>query len=856
MSQLQIHPHPPVQNANMPQEAVPVHNALPHADLPPEMQNARPARGSIFARVAAFFVGAGVGGGTTFGLGGGTLASSLIGAGATAAVGGTGVVTALATGGAALIGGALGLGLFVGIRALVNRIRRAPDPAPLLQNPPPNNLPQAQPAADVYNNTVANAVENGGPLPESLQQAANNAIAQMRHIYGEGSVPQGATLQGLLAGQETALARTIRLLPDNVSTQQMSELVQGHLKMAMPQAVVASALKPHCHEDANAANHMATLFLKKYPQFKEQLFAATTSQQVQQLLAQAGGEFETMGQIHQQAEQQYAGSMARLLSNLAQKLGVDVDTIPPTVNTLFQQKMQAVHDSLVMGELLIHEGLEPYFNTLADNLAQQYRNAFDAVDSVQTLSAETKMTMKMDILKSTPHLDTEFYGAGIAAASNVQVDALKYALDNAAPRQTVLGLLENLGRSINQAIITRLSPDEVAEAFNDNMAKLQKAQGAAFLAILDRVPGLRTALLQRQDLDVNGEATRILTDRFTNEFKKRDILAIKVGFERMLEGPQATADFAKMQTQTPILNLIKNADIPQELKTSWCAKVVSGAIANTAMAQALIDNVPQLPAETRPIMEQYILMQSYAPETAQASAQNAQAFAQEMAPWRNFNSAQEQDQDMAPLANLIKQDITTTIYADQEYDNFGISDLLLADAPRGDYTINGQEFHKDGQAVATTLRRLPITTEATKLVSSLITQRPLHAIASLGLQTNPLTDEPLADNVLNSTSKMASRNVANGLLHRPLTTYDMDGSVEFHVTLQNGRAQITVSELVGLDPGQEPGLDDDANGVPKFPGKARYTLQFECDLLGENGHSPSIESVHLRQEFLPVQENA
>ena len=62
----------------------------PRADLPPELQNARPSKRGILARIGAFLFGAGAAGG------------GLIGVGATAAVG-------IATGGAALIGGAVAL---------------------------------------------------------------------------------------------------------------------------------------------------------------------------------------------------------------------------------------------------------------------------------------------------------------------------------------------------------------------------------------------------------------------------------------------------------------------------------------------------------------------------------------------------------------------------------------------------------------------------------------------------------------------------------------------------------------------------------------------------------------------------
>ncbi|MBQ9407009.1 MAG: hypothetical protein IJU37_09800 [Desulfovibrio sp.] len=72
------------------------------------------------------------------------------------------------------------------------------------------------------------------------------------------------------------------------------------------------------------------------------------------------------------------------------------------------------------------------------------------------------------------------------------------------------------------------------------------------------------------------------------------------------------------------------------------------------------------------------------------------------------------------------------------------------------------------------------------------------------------------------------------------------------MTVQNGRANIVMTQVVGLDGG----LGIVENGTLKFPGRARYTLHVTCDLLGQDGQSPRIESVHLEQELLPGAGNA
>ncbi|MBQ7618107.1 MAG: hypothetical protein IJS50_04460, partial [Desulfovibrio sp.] len=97
---------------------------------------------------------------------------------------------------------------------------------------------------------------------------------------------------------------------------------------------------------------------------------------------------------------------------------------------------------------------------------------------------------------------------------------------------------------------------------------------------------------------------------------------------------------------------------------------------------------------------------------------------------------------------------------------------------------------------------------------------------------------------LNSIGKMASRdlNATQSLLHLD-TGASKYGDVEYKVTVQNGRAQIEVSENVGL---VGPAPED--NGLNNIFGLAKYTLKFDCDL----GNPPQIESLHLKQQLIPV----
>ena len=832
MSQMQINNNPNVPNMDIQAQGnVQNANAQPRADLPPEMQNARPSNRGILARIGAFLFGAGAAG-AGFGLGYvGTLAVSS-------------VVAGIATGGAALIGGVVGLGIFAGIRALVNYIRRAPDPEPRLQNQPQNHLPQAQPAADASNNAVANAVTGNGVLSASLQNAADRAISKMRGIYGEALVPQGAKLDELLFRFKNKLANDIRSLQDNITAEQMESLAEQYLRQDMAYKTLENTFEPLCEQYGANYMDLCNNAVKKHPELLNSLTNATSQAQVQEILNGYAEEFRAMPPLFQQVTNLYDGTKRQMVSTIAEGLGLDADSVATFVDTdKCRREMDKLRDKILQGKLNANE-IDAEFGKLAARLAKPYVDSFAAVDADKTLSEATKKAMKIEILKSDAP-DPKLFSNGIAAGKTIDASQLKHALDREMSREAVGAILNDLGEKINEALQAQYTPDEWAELVGGKPAELRATQGAAFLAMLETVPDLREALGNRPDLvPISNDMDQIMASANATENQKGGALAIQKSLLRLQEIPLSNSEFATMEKQTRLLNTIRSANIPQELKTSWSEKIMNGAIAEPAMVQALIENVPHLSAETRPLMERFILLQSYAPTDAAPSAQAAHAFAQEMTGWRNFDTAQ--DPAMAPVANWIREDITGHLVGDQEYDR-GISNQMKLDAPRGVYTINGEVLNSaDGDEVARALRRSMPSENAAKLVSSIINQRTFGILNGLGMQMHPTTGAPIPNEVLTSMTKMASRDLqkTGKILHFDLATA-RQADLRYKVTVQNGKAHIEMSELVGLDSG----LGTDENGKAQLVGKARYTMRFECDL----GEPPSIESVHLEQQLLPIE---
>ncbi len=851
MSQINIHANPAVNNAELQEQGI-VNGTggRPRAGLPPELQNARPSRRGIIARVGAFLFGAGAAGGATFALGGGSVLSGVLGAAATATLGGAAAVAGIATGGAALLGGAVGFGIFAGIRAIVNYFRRAPAQEPRVGNHAQNGLPQAQPAADAFNTNIAEIITSGkGELPPTLKQAADNAVARMRALYGEAAVPQEKALRSLLDLHQDSCANEIRHLGEAVTPEQLESILEKHLRLSMAKTVMENAFKPFCGEDDGLPLKLRVRLFKKHPELTESLEKAASQEQVRQIMAGAEDKIRDMARLYERMENLSVQkrTMDKMISLIGRGLGLDAAAVAPRVHGFnCNSKVRDLQDKIMLGKLDAND-LEQQFDRLAEDLAKQYTDSFAAVDAANWLSEEAKTILKMDILTSKDLPDPELVRKGLAAGSGVNAGELKATLDAGLPKETILASLTALGAQANAAIRRQFDQNELTRLSRKNISGYRFLQSVAVMAAIDKVPGLKEALSARQDINIMAENFKVRANPDASPEVQGGIAAAAAGVVRLFEAQNFSADLRAMQAKTEVLNVFGEVGIPQDLKARWTAKVLSGEISSPAMARALVENVPGLSEETRPLMEKFILMQPYDPGHAEASAQKARAQAQEMAGWGNFDTAV--DLNMAPVAGMVKDDITASLMQGQEYDR-GISTQMKKDANRGVYTVNGEVMdHSDGETAARSIRRAMPTENAAKLVSSIVNQRAFVPLNGLGMQVNPATGDPLPQNILANMTKMATRNIAGGLLHYDLSS-SQQGDIAYTVTVRNGRAVIEASENVGLDSGLN---QSGGNGFAKIFGKARYTLRFECDLLGLDGQSPRIESVQLSQQLLPVE---
>jgi hypothetical protein len=659
-------------------------------------------------------------------------------------------------------------------------------------------------------------------------------------------MPQGASLNRLLNISSTSCGDEIQALGDAVSPAQMSSILEKHLRKSMARTLVEDAFRPYCGDDAILPRELRINFYEKYPAVWESLRNAQSQEDVQNILSGAENDIKTMAQLHQRMDSQalFESTKTKMIAGIARGLGLEADAIAPFVDThMCKTAVTALRNDIMMGKADAN-AIDQEFDRLAEKLAKAYTDSFAAVDEAAGLSEEVRKAIKMDILSLKNELpQPELYRKGIAAGQSVDAAPLKAALDSGKPKAELISILITLGTQINNALSEQFGHDEwvkLTTKSNDCMT----THAMAFMAMVDKVPGLREALAGREDIEIFDEVDRIRNDPNASPEETGGITVAFAGIPRMIEAGELNGDLSSIQAKSQILTVLKNPAIPQDLKSSWTEKIMSGEIASPAMAQALVDNVPGLPDETRPLMEKFILMQSYAPNKAEASAQKARELAREMAGWRNFDTAA--DQNMAPVANLIKDNITGDLTGGQEFDR-GISSQMKLDANRGTYTINGEVMdHPNGEEVARSVRRAMPTDEAAKMVSAIINQRSFTPLNALGMQVDPATGNPLPADILTSMTKMASRSIENGLLH---LDQGARGENDYKVTVNNGRATIVVSETVGLDSG----LNLGGEGLPKLFGKARFTLRFECDLLGNDGQSPRIETMHFSQQLLPAE---
>lgn len=513
----------------------------PRPDLPPELHNARPAKPGILSRISAFIFGKG----PLSAVGKSYLTSLAIGT----------VAATIATGPIGLIAGAIGLGFYAGLRALVSYIAKSPAPEPRV--PENNNLPNANPEADAYNTRIANDIVAGRELTGSLKTAADGVVTQMRQRYGENFVPQGATLAQLLGGEKNKLANEIKALNGNVDVQKMQELVEKHMRTNMANTALENAFKPLCGEDVNKAARLREIAAEKNPQLLEDLKNAQDQQAVQDILNGRVDEFRSMVELYETAHAQREVTKGNMITTIAQKLQLDSETVKSNVNfSVFENRLREVESSVVRGQVA-PDAVEEAFSNLAEELAEQYRVAFQAVDADQTLSEQTRKALKMWILKSHP----SNCGKAIQAGKTVDVTGLKNALAGNAARDEVNSILSGLGMQLNDALKNALGEDAWAAMNRDHARDIEALQVAAFLAMFSKEKvsinneekTILEVLRSRGELNVYDAMRDIQNGEGQSEAAKRGALAIERGYSTLTRLPDFSEDFDQMQRPNQIV---------------------------------------------------------------------------------------------------------------------------------------------------------------------------------------------------------------------------------------------------------------------------------------------------------------
>lgn len=513
----------------------------PNPNNPPEFQNARPAKPGILSRISAFLFGKG----PMSALGKTYLASLAIGT----------VAAGIATGGIGLIAGAIGLGFYAGLRALVSYIVNSPAPAPRVPENN-NNLPNANPQADAFNTQIANAIANGHELTGSLKTAADGVVSQMRQRYGENVVPQEAMLTRLLGGEKHKLANDIKKLDGHVDAQKMEELVKKHMLTNIANTALENAFKPLCGNDANKAARLREIAAENNPQLLEDLKNAQNSQAVQDILNGRTEEFRSMAGLYETAHAQREVTKGNMITAIARKLQLDPDTVRSNVNfSVFENRLRELESSVVRGQVA-QDAVEGAYLDLADTLAEQYRGAFQTVDADQTLSEQTKKALKMLMLKSNP----SNCSTAIQAGKSVDVTALKNALAGNEGGNAVNPILSGLGVQLNDALKNALGEDAWAAMNRDHARDIEALQVAAFLAMFSKEKvsinneekTLLEVLRSRGELNVFDAMTGIQNDQGQSEAAKRGAYVIERGYSTLTRLQEYSEDFDNMQRPNQI----------------------------------------------------------------------------------------------------------------------------------------------------------------------------------------------------------------------------------------------------------------------------------------------------------------
>ncbi len=385
-----------------------------------------------------------------------------------------------------------------GIKACCSSSRPASATRPRISIRNGGAIPNALPEVDSFNDTVGLKLLGSQRLPGDLEDAAREALAELRDKFGTDLVPEGQSVKAILGGGAQRLYARIKDLQSAVTPEQIREWVLLEGRKSVIMKMVTDRMKELWPNDAGKMSaDLPDRLLMRYPELKTMLENCESTGEMTRLLEEHEDMIQSVILQKRQLEDLRLDARTWFAEALAEGLGSPHISVSDLELGRFNTKTAKIVEDILTGK---YEGcgevgfdpkqaLRAFAREQADIRIREYRS----IDNMPELSDELKAAFKHLVITKERILPGEFNNYA-ELGSKVDATALMELLEDPHPDSEALQKeLLSLADKLDSAFRTHFGEENW---HNMDPDVKEAIQAYASQVMLDKIPGLRKALAE------------------------------------------------------------------------------------------------------------------------------------------------------------------------------------------------------------------------------------------------------------------------------------------------------------------------------------------------------------------------
>lgn len=394
-----------------------------------------------------------------------------------------------------VLGAIFSLGISEGILAIANHIEAK---AASKARGAGEALPEAEPSVTQRNATLSEQFKNDTLAPE-FKAAVSEAFSELRASYGENSLPQGTTVQEILANpisknglRENAIireaAKAIKNSETEVSPQDLKKCI---IEKASPELAVFSAracIMEHAENkiSSNRADIIFNALIKDNPEFGNELAACKNAEEVKICVLNQATLAEHVEYSIGYCEYE-STSLQHIFNELASVTGKSTQEIQDTLSLTDLKSKFSTASSKFTGDMETRlQELKTALQEISANFIQMKSDLYTSIARL-TVSEGLKEQLRNDVFGESTLKKGYVFARAEQAVDQVNVSSLIRVLQegNNLSDADVTGMIKAVSVQLSDAITQLYSARELADLGADGNAL---TMSTACRILLDKNP--------------------------------------------------------------------------------------------------------------------------------------------------------------------------------------------------------------------------------------------------------------------------------------------------------------------------------------------------------------------------------